>query len=84
MPGLCCVSRQGLPQLGVVQDLDEHDLPDELGDEFREQFAHQGLLHSVPSRSGQCVLRLCGQGGDEVGCGGQVGDEVDGLAGPHR
>ncbi|GII59289.1 hypothetical protein Pth03_76780 [Planotetraspora thailandica] len=41
-------------------------------------------FQSAPSRSVQGVLGLRGQRGNKIGCGRQVGDEVDGLARPHR
>src|ERR1022692_1610606 len=39
---------------------------------------------SAPSRPGQRVLSLRSEGADEIGCGRQVVDEINGLAGPHR
>jgi hypothetical protein len=39
---------------------------------------------SAPSGAGQSVRGLDGQGRDQIGCGGHVGDEVDGLPSPDR
>jgi len=55
-----------------------------LGNHRRFRVSRRGSNLARGAAAGQGLLRLGGEGANEIGGRPQIGDEVDSLAGPHR